>query len=385
LARSDVPEVPLAAARRFVVARQGFAARRRNASRADVEAAIDRLGCVQLDAISTVDRSQRLVLGARVGRLAPDVLGELLACGRVFEYWAHEASLIPVGDWPFFRAMMRDDTHHRWYGNVLESHPELVERVLDTVREQGPVSSRDFGGAGTGYWNWTPAKRVLEALWTAGELVIAARRGAERRYDLPERVLPDDALGAPEPSLEERTRYLIVRSVRARGVLREARIGDYYRFAGGHRPLRPVVERLCQDGVLARVSLGDAGPAVVLAEDAEELAAGDARPRGAHLLSPFDNLLWDRVDTAVLHGFEHNLEIYKPRSQRVYGYYVLPLLDGHELVGRVDTKADRQAGVLRALAVHWERRPRPRALREALARLAWRLGLEDTEVPNGGV
>ena len=179
--RRSLLEVPLEAARRLVVgarrlpqpAPQGDARRasRRRSSR---------LGCVQLDAISTVDRSQRLVLAVRTGRVPDGAQDRLLRRGRVFEYWAHEASLIPVGDWPYFVARMRDRRHHQWFGPVLEQQPELVERILATVAERGPVSSRDFGGAGTGYWNWSDAKRALEALWTSGQLVVAGRRGVER-------------------------------------------------------------------------------------------------------------------------------------------------------------------------------------------------------------
>jgi uncharacterized protein YcaQ len=351
---------------------------------AEVEAAIERLGCVQIDAISTVDRSQRLVLGSRVGRLPDDVFNTLLRQGKVFEYWAHEACLLPVADHPYFRPVMRDSRRHRWLAPILARHPELADQVMATVRERGAVSSRDFGGAGSGYWNWTPAKAVLDALWTAGDLTVAYRNGVERRYDLPERVLPDAVLGGPEPSEEERRRHLVARSVRARGLIREARIQDYYRFKGGSKGLAPTVDALVEDGQLARVAIAESGDrALVSADRLDELLGGPDAPRGAHLLSPFDNLLWDRVEARALHGFDHALEIYKRPAERVWGYYVLPLVDGSRVVGRIDAKADRAASVLRALAVHWEGRPRPRALREALGRLAFTLGLEDTEVPGG--
>jgi uncharacterized protein YcaQ len=379
-------EVSQAAARRAVVAAQRFASRRRHATVAEVEAVIGRLGCVQLDAISTVDRSQRLVMSVRAGRLPEDAVDRLLRAGRVFEYWAHEASLIPVSDYRFFRPLMRDASHHQWFGDVLAREPALIDQVMATIRERGPVSARDFGGAGTGYWGWTPAKRVLEALWTGGRLAVAHRRGTERRYDLPERVLPDVALGAPDPTEEERLEHVAERTVAARGLVREARLADYYRvgngrIAQGRARLAPVVERLVEHGRLERVRLADSGDvALVPPGEGEAIAALEREPRGAFLLSPFDNMLWDRVEARAVFGFDHSLEIYKRPHERVWGYYVLPLVDGSEIVGRVDTKADRQAGVLRALAVHWQARPRPRALREALGRLAWLLRLDTTEV-----
>ena len=377
-----MPEVPLEAARRLVVERAGFRSRRRIATLGEIEATIVRLGCVQLDAISTVDRSQRLVLGVRTGRLPHGAQDRLLKRGRVFEYWAHEACLIPVCDWPYFVARMRDRRHHQWFGPVLEEQAELCARILRTVAEQGPVSSRDFGGAGTGYWNWSDAKRALEAMWTSGQLVVAGRRGIERMYDLPERVLSQEALDAPVPTPEQRLRYLITRSVRARGLLREVAVRDYYRLRGGRVRLAPTIGQLVDDGTLVRVRLRESGDAALVEPaDAELLAAGPAAPTGAFLVSPFDNMLWDRAEAHELFGFDHRLEIYKPAETRVYGYYVLPLIDGPAIVGRVDVKADRTGGILRALAVHWQGRPRPRALREAMERLAWMLGLERTETP----
>jgi uncharacterized protein len=375
-------EVALEAARRLVVARAGFRSRRRRATLAELEATIARLGCVQIDAISTVDRSQRLVLASRTGRVPEGAQDQLLRRGRVFEYWAHEASLIPVADWPYFVARMRDLRHHRWFGPVIEQNGAIVERILATAAEQGPVSSRSFGGAGTGYWNWSEAKRALDALWTSGQLVVAGRRGVERLYDLPEKVLPSAVLEAPTPSPAERLRYLITRSVRARGLICEVRVRDYYRLKGGRARLAPTIDQLVADGALARVLVREAGAvALVEPDDVDLLVAGPPAPTGAFLVSPFDNMLWDREEAEVLFGFDHRLEIYKRPAERIYGYYVLPLIDGPAIVGRIDVKADRAAGILRALAVHWQGRPRPRALREALERLAWTLGLEQTEMP----
>ena len=378
-------EIALEAARRHAVGTQRLAARRRRASRNEIVACIERLGCVQIDSISVVDRSQRLVLASRCGKLAPDTHDALLRSGRVFEYWAHEACLLPSVDEPHFRRDKREGGRfHRWFGPILSENRELADEVMAVARERDEISARDFGGAGQGYWEWTPAKRVLEALWTAGDLAISGRAGMERRYALPERVLPEEVLGAPEPSLEATRRMQVERAVRARGIASEARVSDYYRVKGKRRTLAPAIDELVDGGVLERVRMTELGDSwLVPAEDADRAIAGDEKPTGAFLLSPFDNLIWDRFEAEHLFGFEHRLEIYKPAPTRIYGYYVLPLLDGAEVVGRIDVKADRKAGTLRALAVHWQKRPKPRALREALARLSHVLGLERSEIESG--
>jgi uncharacterized protein YcaQ len=381
-----VREIALVAARRHAVATQGFAPRKRRASMGEMVACIERLGCVQIDSISVVDRSQRLVLAARCGRIPAGAHDELLRSRRVFEYWAHEACLLPVRDEPYFRHDKRaHGRFHRWFGPILEEHKELAAEVLAVARERGEIASRDFGGAGSGFWEWTPAKRVLDALWTSGQLAIAGRKGVERMYALPERVFPDEILGLPDPTVEETHRWQVESAVRARGIAGELRLSDYWRVRGKRKTIAPAIERLVSEGVLERLRVAELDEVwLVPAEDADRAIAGDASPKGAFLLSPFDNVLWDRIEAEKLFGFEHRLEIYKRPPERIYGYYVLPLIDGAEIVGRIDLKSDRKAGTLRALAVHWQGRPRPRALREALARLVHVLGLERSEV-NGGV
>ena len=323
-------EIALEAARRHAVATQRLAARRRRASQDELVACIERLGCVQIDSISVVDRSQRLVLASRCGRLAPHTHDALLRSGRVFEYWAHEAPpAAVVGPAALPPRQAAAGQFHRWFGPILQEHEELAAEVMALARERDEISSRDFGGAGKGYWEWTPAKRVLDALWTAGCLAIAGRVGMERRYALPERVLPEECWARPTPPLEATRRMQVERAVRARGIASEARVSDYYRVKGKRRTLAPAIEELVAAGVLERLRMRELGDAwLVPAEDAERAIAGDVKPTGAFLLSPFDNLLWDRFEAEHLFGFEHRLEIYKPAHTRIYGYYVLPLLDG---------------------------------------------------------
>ncbi len=371
--------VSLAQLRRYVVAHQGYATRFRRARAADVVDTVQRLSCVQLDSISTVARSHRLVLTSRVGAYPEGTVSKLLAAGRLFEHWAHEACLIPVEQWPLYRRTMKDV--HPWWGPILAREPALTEQVLDAIRERGPLGSRHFEGE---------ERRVVVGL-EAGEagarsaldrraLVVAGRQGFQRLYDLPERVIPQEHLEAPAPGEAEYYRSLVLRSVRARGALTEAGVAEHYRIPGRTRVVRPHVDALVAEGALRRVGVEDGGaPVLVPAE-----AVLDGSPSGGVLISPFDNLVWDRAFLQRVFGFTHTIEVYKPAPQREYGYYVLPFLYGDRLVGRADLKADRAEGVLRVRAFHLEPKVRRSAALEtaferALDRLARVLGLERVE------
>ena len=370
--------ISLAALRRIVIGAQGYASRSRAGTRHEVEETIRALSCVQLDSITTVERSHRIALGSRVGAYPRDSVSRLLGEGRVFEYWAHEACLISVEEWPLFRSWMT--RHHPWRGDVTAEHPDLTLEVLAVIRERGPLASRDFDGkGGGGMWNWKPAKIVLEALWNAGELVIAGRvSGFQRLYDLPERVLPPEVLAAPVPDKEARDRQLTLRGVRARGALTEAGVVEHWRLAGGTARIRPHVDALVADGQLERLAVDDGG-AAVLVEPETDLEP--PRPPTAVLLSPFDNLLWDRAFAGRVLGFEHVIEVYKPQPQRRFGYYVLPFLWRDRIVGRADLKSERKEDALVVKAFHLEPGVRRSAalddaLDRALDRLRRVIGLE---------
>jgi uncharacterized protein YcaQ len=369
-----VTALPAPALRRYVVAAQGYSTRDRRAGADDVEAAVHRLACVQLDSIAAVARSHRLTLLSRVGTYPPGTVSALLGSGRLFEFWAHEACLLPIEMWPLMRPFMHQT--HRWWGPIIERDPALADLVMATIRERGALGSRDFEGeaSGVGMWNnLKPAKRMLEALWNAGELVIAGRQGFQRLYDLPERVLPDAVLGAPVPDEAEALQRLVVRAVRARGALTEAGVVEHWRLRGGTARIRPHVEAVIASGELRRAEVSDGGAPVLIAADADPEAATAA---GAVLLSPFDNLLWDRPFAERVLGFRHLIEVYKPEPQRRYGYYVLPLLVADRIVGRADIRAVRREGTLTVKAWHPEGRFRSsEPLERAFARLARQLGL----------
>jgi uncharacterized protein YcaQ len=375
--------VTLAELRRRVIAAQGFASRARNGRADEIVETIRRLGCVQLDSISTVERSHRIALGARIGAYAENDVSRLMRDGRIFEYWAHEACLLPIEDYPMHRwRMAMYAAEHPWHGNVLSREPELTKRVLAEVADRGPLGSRDFDGKGSGtMWNWKPAKVVLEALYSAGRLAIAGRSSFQRLYDLPERVIPGELLAGPTPDDDAFVRWATERGVAARGALTEAAVAEMWRLRGGVARVRPHADALVHEGKLERVAVEDGGAPVLVPAGSTD----PARPSAAVLLSPFDNLVWDRGFLERLFGFKHVIEVYKREHERVYGYYVLPLLWRDRLVGRADLKSDRAEGVLRVKAFHREPGVRPSsalddALERALDRLARVVALPAVEL-----
>jgi uncharacterized protein len=370
-----VGKVALAQLRRYVVAHQGYAARFRRADGDAVAAEITRLQAVQLDSIATVDRAHRLTLVSRIGAYPETDVSRLLQEGRIFEYWAHEACLLPIEDYPLFKRRMLALRDRHWWGRERTTEGRAVEReVLARIDAEGALPVRAFEGRSGPMWGWKPEKRALEHLFAAGEVAIAGRQGFQRVYDLPERVIPQALLEAPAPSEADFQRGFALRAVRGRGALTESGIAEHCRFGGGMRGIRPHVDALVEEGLVRRLELEDGGPPVIVPAAAEI----DGAPRAAVLLSPFDNLMWDRPFLRRLFGFDHVIEVYKRAHERVFGYYVLPLLVGDRFLGRADLKADRSAGVLQIKRFTPEPGVRSRPddpLERAATRLARALGL----------
>jgi uncharacterized protein len=322
------------------------------------------MGALQIDSISVVARSPYLVLWSRLGAYAPAWLDELLAEGALFEYWAHEACLLPIEAFPLFRRRMLDRSWTRWrYAHeLMVDEAPAVRALLEHIRSAGPVRSADFARSreGGSWWSWKPEKRMLESLFTAGELMIARREGFQRVYDLRERVYPgwDDAR---LPEAHEAQEALALGAVRAMGLARQGWLADYFRMPRAE--VRAAAARLADRGDLLAVSVeGWKEPAYldpahrVAAEAAE---AGALRATHTTLLSPFDPVVWDRRRALELFGFDYRLEVYTPAARRVHGYYVLPVLHRGRLVGRVDAKAHRREGVLEVKRLTLERGVRP--------------------------
>jgi uncharacterized protein YcaQ len=346
----------LSAARALHLAAQGMLQpRRRKADKADVMEAIRTMGVLQIDTISVVARSPYLVLWSRLGDYDPDWLGQHLAEGALFEYWAHEACFVPIEDYGLLRHRMLDPGAMGWkYSETwMRENAESVAAVLAHIRANGPTRSSDFertDGQAGGWWEWKPEKRSLEVLFTAGALMIARRHNFQRVYDLAERVHPDWH-DSRLPAMDDTRRELALKAVRALGVCKGAWIADYYRT----KPPRIDPELLVASGELLRASVAGWDEPAYIHPDHLELAeracAGQLAPSVTTLLSPFDPIVWDRRRALELFGFDYRLECYTPADKRRYGYFTLPILRRGALVGRVDAKAHRREGVFEVKAL----------------------------------
>jgi uncharacterized protein len=353
--------ITAAAARRIALAAQGFA-QPRPSGRVDarqVRRVIERLGLLQLDSVNVFCRSHYLPVFSRIGPYPRGVLDTMAAHTsgpikrELIEYWAHEASLIPVELQPYLRWRMARARSEMWTGMVslIDGSPGLLDDVLAQVIENGPITSADVRPevdhgraqqpkAPKAMWDRHDGKVALEYLFWSGRITASRRVNFERRYDLPERVLPPSVYGALTPPDDEAQRQLVRIAARALGVATEPDLGDYFRLPRADSKQR----------VAELVTMGELDPVEVSGWSAPAYLWADAqRPRAIRaraLLSPFDPLIWFRERTERLFGFRYRIEIYTPPNKRVHGYYVLPFLLGESLVARVDLKSDRQAGVL---------------------------------------
>ncbi len=360
-----VPALTSTQARTLHLAAQGLALRpRRRARQQDLLAAIVRMQLLQIDTIHVVARSPYLVLFSRVGSYPPAWLDALLEQRAIFETWAHEACFAPTSDYILHRSAIEHRAHHwavRGARRRREEHGPQIDRLLAHVRERGAVKAADFerpAGSGGGWWQWKDEKTWLETAFALGELMVTRRENFHRVYDLPERVianaLPDWNRATVPHDIARRE--ILLKSVRALGVTQARWVADYFRLRPRVRDadLDPLVE----EGALLRVEVkGWECPGYVHPDLAPELSlAVQGRLRASHaaLLSPFDPVVWDRERASDLFDFDYTLECYTPGPKRRYGYFVLPILVGSRLVGRLDAKAHRGEGVFEVKALYIE-------------------------------
>lgn len=347
-------------ARRLALAAQGFNGRQPLTVKAPhVNRLIERLGLLQIDSVNAVVRSHYLPLFSRLGSYPSTLLDQAAwSSGRrrtLFEYWGHEASLLPLAMYPLLgwrmqRAKRGEDIYQQ-LAKFGREQQDTIRRVIAAVEAQGALGAGSLSTredkAGQ-WWDWSAEKHALEWLFASGEVTVAGRRGFERLYDLPERVIPAPILQQPLPDEAEGQRGLLLHAAQALGVGTEKDLRDYFRL--NTADARPRLAELVEDGQLQTCEVAGW----------RQIAYCLPQPKvprkvvASALLSPFDSLIWERSRTERLFDFRYRLEIYTPQDKRVYGYYVLPFLHNERIAARVDLRAERASGRLAVHAVHEE-------------------------------
>jgi uncharacterized protein YcaQ len=386
-----VTELSAAEARALALRAQGFL-QPRPSGRVDLRRFrrfVDRVKVVQMDSVNVLVRAHYFPAFSRLGSYPTEMLDTLAYKRReLFEYWGHEASLMPVELYPLMRARMEAAKRGDLWGGIARfarENKKYVDAVYAEVRDRGPLAASDLsekGARGEKWWGWAPGKSALEWLFWTGELTTSSRRNFERVYDLPERVIPAGVLRAPAPGAEESHRRLLDMSIVALGVGTVKDLADYFRIKVPEaRPrIRELVEEDRLEPVLVEGWKGEAfvDPAAKVPRHADACA----------LVAPFDPIVWERARTHRLFDFHYRIEIYTPAHKRVHGYYVVPFLLGDTLVARVDLKAERKAKVLLVHAAFAELGREPAAIAEPLAgelkELARWLGLEKIRAGSRG-
>jgi uncharacterized protein YcaQ len=374
------------AARRLALGAQGFADRRPTGrvDRRHLRRVLDRVGLIQIDAVNVLVRSQELPLFARLGPHPRTLIEDATADGELFEFWVHEACHVPIEQYALQRWAMT--SHPRWQRlrAWAAERPDLLDRVLERVRRDGPLVASDLEmrrRPKEPWWDWDDGKRALEHLFRTGE-VAATRRSADfaRLYHPAEAVIPDHVRSGPAPDERTAKKELLVLAGRYHGVGTAADLADYHRLTH----TRPLFAELVEEGRLLPVEVEGWDRPAYLHPDATIPRRVTARA----LLSPFDPVVWHRDRAERIFDFRYRIEIYVPKPKRRYGYYVLPFLLGDRLVGRVDLKADRASGTLLVQAA-WVEPGVPETevageLADELASMAGWLELDRVELAGGG-
>lgn len=381
-------------ARRYALAAQGLT-RPRPTGRIDARhfrRTVGHVWMVQLDSVNVFSRTHYMPFFSRLGPYDRDALDRWLwGSGEMFEYWGHEASLIPVEDHRLWRWLMKRPLRWSRYHELENEEPGYIDEVLQQVRAFGPMTAADLKDPGerdgTKMWGWSKGKVALEALFANGHITTSHRPNFQRIYDLTERVIDAEHLGPPEPTQEEAIELLLLRAARHLGIGSADDLIDYPRLnlrTGVIKDARAAVDRLSKQGKLIEVDVDGWDKPAFLDPEANLPRSAS----GTAVLSPFDSLVWFRDRTERLWDFHYRIEIYVPEPKRVYGYYVLPFLLDGDLVARVDLKTDRQANRLLVKGAFGESGiDQSRVGRELLKELesvgSW-LGVDDVEIFDNG-
>jgi uncharacterized protein YcaQ len=335
----------VAQARRVALAAQGFLDKpHATPTMRTLQRTLERTGVLQVDSVNVLQRAHFMPLYSRMGPYDVELLRRASERRprRMVEYWAHVQAFMPVELWPVMQHRMDDYRAKRGKWGFVAENDYLEKSLLAEITERGASTARDLDAGlprakDNWGWNWSETRRMLDYLYTSGQVAIAGRNSQfEIRYDLPERVIPAAVLAAPIPSRAEAGRELVRRAARSHGVATAQDLRDYYRM--GVADTASAIAELVEEGELVPVTVAGWRRPAYLHRDARFPRRVSART----LLSPFDPVVWERARTEALFDFHYRIEIYVPAPQREHGYYVLPFLLGDRIVGRVDLKADRQ-------------------------------------------
>jgi uncharacterized protein YcaQ len=347
----------MAQVRRLMIRAQGLDRLRPAHAAGDLMQSVERMGMLQIDTLSVVNRSHYFVLWSRHGAYPTEWLDTLLTNGDVFECWTHEACIAPRSWFPYHRRLIADgvrSTKIRWARAYLDQHRQAADAMLDHLQQRGSARADSFvrpTGIRGEWWDWSHEKLLLESLFACGDVMIARREGFRRVYARTDAVRPDwDE--ERMPGSEETATYQIRSTARKLGVVHPRWLGDYYRM---QTALHRHIDALCARNELVPVTIeGLAGDAYMDASVAQALPARIRKTTHTTLLSPFDPLVWDRKRALDVFGFDYRIECYTPAHKRKYGYFTLPILHEDAIIGRVDCKVERRAGVFGIRALHFE-------------------------------
>ena len=340
-------------ARHLIISSQLFADSKLNKTKNHLLNIIEHLGYIQIDTISVVERAHNHILWSRMPGYKRSMLDELVEKDKsVFEYWSHAAAFLPMKDYRF--SLIRKKNYNERYSRWGKANKKIINYVYDRIKNEGPLQSKDFEdkrGSKGGWWDWKPSKDALDFLFHQGKLMIAARKGFQKVYDLTERILPANT-DTRFPSEKEFYEHLVLNSIKPNGIVSEREITYQRRY--DKREFIKALNELLEDKKIVKIKVKDLAADYYSTESKLELLNNKRKRSEIHILSPFDNLVIQRKRLKDFFGFDYTIECYVPEAKRKFGYYCMPVLNGDKFIGKIDAKADRANKTFIIKNIFWE-------------------------------
>ncbi len=344
-------------ARFLALKNQKLLDRETHTTKKDLHKIIEKIGYVQIDTISIVERAHHHVLWSRFPSYKKSMLDDLMKEKKIFEYWSHAAAFLPMKDYRF--SLLRKQNYALRNKDWEKKNKKILGMVRDRITNEGALQSRDFehqSNKREGWWDWKPAKEALEYLFHKGELMVSERKSFQKVYDLTERVL-SSKVETTIPTYEEHCEHLIMNSINANGFASQKEI--FYLRRGDSKIPLSVLNRLVEEKKIIPITIGGVEEKYYTTKNSLKILENKAYGKDVHILSPFDNLVIQRKRLKTLFNFDYIIECYVPAPKRKFGYYVLPILYGDKFMGRLDAKADRATGSFNILNLYWEDKAKP--------------------------